>query len=133
MKKFNFLARLGVVAGILTPMAVFAQTVADQCASVGAGTLNFIICRAAVLINTIIPILITLGVVYFIYGVITYVIAKDEDAKSRGRNVMIWGLIGLLVIVSIWGLVAILKNTFGVTNSSSIQVPCIESPGVDCP
>ena len=31
---------------------------------------------------------------------------------------MIWGLIGLAVIVSIWGLIAVLRNSFGIDNSA---------------
>jgi len=103
-------------------------------ASVGTGTtILFALCRVSLILNTLVPIIIVLGVVYFMYGVISYAIAKDEEAKTGGRDAMINGLIALLVITSIWGLVRILKNTFGVTDSSVIAVPCIESPGVDCP
>lgn len=104
--------------------------VTAECTGFG---IEYALCRIALILNTLIPILITLGVVYFIYGVITYVIAKDEEAKSRGRNVMIYGLIGLAVIVSVWGLVNLLKATFGVPDSNTISVPCIESPGITCP
>ncbi|MBP9715354.1 MAG: hypothetical protein KBD52_02600 [Candidatus Pacebacteria bacterium] len=101
------------------------------------GTIQFIICKIATILNTIIPLLIVIGVIYFIWGVISYVIGGDEEAKTKGRDRMIFGLIGLLVIVSVWGLVAILKKTFGITNSSSIQVPCISNTvngeGVVCP
>ncbi|MFN4181202.1 MAG: hypothetical protein ACK4FA_00690 [Candidatus Paceibacteria bacterium] len=136
----NLFVALMMLAIVLVPVATFAQdyVTADgdansSCAAVGVGTIMFIICRAALMINTIIPILISLGVLYFIWGVVQYVLANDEEAKSRGRQLMINGLIGLLVIVSIWGLVAILKRTFGVANESAIQVPCIESPGINCP
>jgi uncharacterized membrane protein len=94
--------------------------------------LSFVLCKLAQLLNTIIPILITLGVVYFIWGVVSYVIAKEEEAKKAGRDKMIYGLIGIVVIVSIWGLVSILKNTFNLQNSSqgTIQVPCVPgTPG----
>jgi hypothetical protein len=93
----------------------------------------FSLCRISLFINTLIPILIALAVVYFMWGVIQYAIAKDEEAKTGGRDAMIWGLVALLVLTSMWGLVNILKKTFGVTDSSAIQVPCIESPGVYCP
>jgi uncharacterized membrane protein len=70
------------------------------------------------LLNIIIPILITLGVVYFIWGVVQYVTSGDAEKKEQGQQHMIWGLIGLAVIVSIWGLIAILRNTFGVTDQN---------------
>jgi hypothetical protein len=134
--KLNKAIVFGSVAAALSPFMVFAQTVSgtSSCASLGTSTtIETIICRIAVLINTIIPILIALGVVYFIWGVVQFVLAKDEEAKGRGRSLMINGLIGLLVIVSIWGLVNILRNSFGIYGTAAINVPCIQSPGVVCP
>jgi uncharacterized membrane protein len=80
-------------------------------------------------LNTLIPILITLGVVYFIWGVIKYVTAKDPDAQKEARSVMISGIIGLFVIVSIWGLVNLISNTFGVGGGAGAPPP----PSVSCP
>lgn len=124
----------GALALALGPVMAYAQVQADcDIVKTNSGTnLQFIICRISELLNTIVPILIILGVIFFIYGVITYVISNDEEAKSRGRDLMIYGLIGLLVIVSMWGLVAILKNTFGISGTTTINVPCIPSPGVTC-
>ena len=76
-------------------------------------------------VNIIVPILIALGVVIFIWGVLTYVIASDEEAKSAGRNRIIWGIIGLAVIIGLWGLVRILTNTFGVQNTGEITFPTV--------
>src|SRR3989344_4242291 len=76
-----------------------------------------ILCKIGDLLNTIVPVIIILGVVYFIWGVITYVIAKEEEDKGKGRNRIIYGIIGLAVIVSMWGLVTILTSTFGVSTT----------------
>ena len=75
------------------------------------------ICKIGDILNTIVPILIALGVIIFIYGVLIYVIASDEEAKSAGRDKIIFGIIGLAVIIGLWGLVRILTNTFGVDNA----------------
>lgn len=138
--KFKGLYKLGFLAMVaFAPfVTVFAQSVqgggttTSQCPD--PGTLMYVLCRVSLLINSVIPVLIALGVVYFIYGVISYAIAKDEEAKTTGRSAMIYGLIALLVIVSIWGLISIVKRTFGVNDpNDTIQVPCIESPGIVCP
>jgi len=107
---------------VLTPLFAFAQN-----ACPATGDISFVLCKIAQLLNTIVPILIALAVVYFIWGVVSFVIAKEEEAKTAGRDKIIYGLIGLVVIVSIWGLVSILKNTFGLSSSSNgtIQIPCI--------
>lgn len=136
MKKFNWLMKAGLMLSAFGGVANFAlaqtNVVGDNCLQF-YGTISYIICKLAFFVNTLIPIMISVGVLMFIIGIVMYVIAKDEEAKSRGRNLMIWGLLGLLVIVSIWGLIKIVKVTFGVEDKSAIQVPCIESPGIPCP
>lgn len=127
---------------VLIPGVSFAQNYdyvsadnnADSsCAAVGTGTIMFIICRIALIINTLIPVLISLAALIFIWGIIQYVIAKDEEAKKRGKNLIIWGLVGLAIIVSMWTVIAILKRTLGIADEAAIQVVCVESPGIKCP
>lgn len=87
------------------------------------------------ILSVIIPVLITLAVVYFIWGVIQYTVSSDEEAKKGARSKIIQGLIGLFVIVAFWGIIRLITNTFGVgpeqINNSAI--PCIPGPGVMCP
>ncbi len=103
----------------------------------GGSSISLLLCRFGLYVNYIIPILITLGIAYFIWGLISYAIAKDEEAKTKGRGAMIWGLIAILVMVSIWGLIAVLQNTFGIgtgdTNNANIAIPCISTAGNWCP
>jgi len=72
-------------------------------------------------INLIVPVLITVAVGYFIWGVISFISASDEEAKKMGRTKIINGLIGLFVIVAFWGIIAVVKNTFGITGSGAID------------
>ena len=109
-KKLIALSSLGLV---FTPFLAFAQT------TCGTGDITAIICKVGSILNTIIPVIIVLGVVYFVWGVVQYVIASDEEAKKTGRNRMIFGIIGLVVIVSMWGLVGIVTNTFGLNGTTS--------------
>src|SRR3989344_2886377 len=89
----------------LAPVVAFAQTaVAQTCGQfANRGTLETVICRAGSIMNTIIPFLIVLGVLYFVWGVISYVIAGDEEKKKAGRDKIIYGIIGLAVIIGVWG------------------------------
>jgi|SRR3989338_4138492 len=80
------------------------------------------------IVNTLVPILIAVGVIVFIVGVLQYVLASKPDEKAKGQQTMIYGIIGLFAIVAVWGLVAILASTFGVdvggiTNSTLPTVP----------
>ena len=75
-----------------------------------------------ILASAVIPLLVTLTVVVFIIGILKYIAGADEAAKrEEGRKFMIYGIVGLFVMVSIWGLVGILQGTFGL--GTNILVP----------
>jgi len=121
MKKYFPL--LALAGAAFLPKLAHAYTCIAQ-----PGTIDALLCKIGSLMNIIIPLLVTLGIIYFIWGVIKYVTAKDSDAQAEGRTVMISGIIALFVILSLWGLVRILQNTFGVTggNPASQNLPNIQ-------
>ncbi|MEK7563966.1 MAG: hypothetical protein AAB510_00115 [Patescibacteria group bacterium] len=68
------------------------------------------------ILNSLIPLFVTIGIVYFVFGVVQYFIADAEEAKKNGRDRIIYGIIGLAAITGLWGLVKIVQDTFGVSN-----------------
>ncbi len=63
----------------------------------------------------VVPFIMTLALLAFIWGVLHYIRHGGEDAeREQGRQFMLWGIIGLAVMVSVWGLVRMLTNTIGV-------------------
>ena len=95
----------------LVPFIAFAQTTSG---------LSDIISKISAILSSILPLLVSLGVIYFIWGMVQYFIADGEEAKKTGRDRIIYGIIGLAVIVSIWGLVAILNQTFGLGGANGL-------------
>ncbi len=91
------------IALIMLPMLLHAETIMSTLA------------KFEDILRRIVPILMVLATVVFLYGVIRYVTAGgDSDKISEGRNYMIYGLIALFVMVAAWGIVAILVDSFGV-------------------
>lgn len=88
------------------------------------------------LLAYVIPILITVAVVYFIWSVIQYTISGDEEAKKKAKSGIIQGLIGLFVIVAFWGIISLITSTFGVgpQQLQNSAIPCIPNPqaGIFC-
>lgn len=121
-KKIIFFGSL--FATVLLPILSFAQSGNTQVrvCSVNINNIGDVICKIGELLNSIIPVLVLLGVVYFIWGVITYVIGDDEEAKGKGKNRIIFGIIGLVVIVSLWGLVSLVISGFGLDQQESIII-----------
>jgi len=127
-KKLIVLSSFGLSS---LPLMALAQTDIGNsagCSSglVRLGTIQSIICQIGNILDTLIPIIVVLGVVYFIWGVVTYVISgDDEEAKKKGRTRMIYGIIGLVVIVALWGLVGIVTNTFDLNGSANVSIPTV--------
>ncbi len=61
----------------------------------------------------LIPSLILIAVVTFFAGVLKFVGAGDnEEKRQSGRQVMVFGIVVLFVMVSYWGFVNILTDSF---------------------
>ncbi|OGI78683.1 hypothetical protein A3F19_01840 [Candidatus Nomurabacteria bacterium RIFCSPHIGHO2_12_FULL_37_29] len=102
---------------IFSPVTVLALVPTGPC--VGATGLGGLLCKLNELLNSIIPVLLALGVVYFVWGVVQYVIANEEEVKKKGRERIIYGIIGLAIIVSLWGLVNIVVTTFNLDSNNT--------------
>lgn len=78
-------------------------------------------------LNYIVPALVTIAVVYFILGVISFITASEEEGKKKGKTKIVNGLIGLFVIVAFWGIIAVVKNSFAIesTVGNDSIVPCV--------
>ncbi len=92
------------------PLAAFAQTPTNL-----IGLISF----AGDVANRLIPLFIAIALVVFFWGLIQYIAKK----KANDKNVMIAGLLGLFVMVSVWGIIRIAQNTFGVGNAAPVGIP----------
>ena len=76
------------------------------------GILDFASC---LLVQSVVPLLFALAIVAFIWGIIQmFLDPNNEEQRKKGKEYMIWGLIALFVMLSIWGLVNVIGNTFGI-------------------
>jgi len=65
------------------------------------------------LLNLVVPIVMVLALIYFFWGLAKFILnSGDEEKKGEGRNIMIYGIIALFVMISVWGVVEVLNNTF---------------------
>ena len=64
------------------------------------------------IINIIIPVLTILALVLVLYSGLRYIL-KAEESKGKGpeREAIMWGLIALFVIVSVWGILRVMCTT----------------------
>ena len=112
------------VLALLGPVLAFAQT--SSAIPQNGITLMSVIDTVIWYLNEALLLLIALAVVSFVYNVIKYFIRADADRTEAGKYVM-YSLIGFFVILSVWGLVNILQNTFGLKDSSISNAPTWDS------
>ncbi len=64
------------------------------------------------LIKSLIPLVVALTLLVFIWGIFQLVRSNSEDSRKEAISVITYGIISLFVMVSVWGLVSILTSTF---------------------
>jgi uncharacterized membrane protein YjfL (UPF0719 family) len=82
--------------------------------TIGTSNIENLFNFATCLINkSIIPLIFALAVAAFVWGVVRFFIldAGEEAKRTQGKQFMIWGIIALTVILSVWGIVRLLGNT----------------------
>jgi hypothetical protein len=65
--------------------------------------------------NIVTYILVALAVIYIVYNVVQFMIKPPGGEREGALANIGWGILGLFIIVSLWGLVNILTNTFKTT------------------
>lgn len=73
--------------------------------------------------------MIGLTFIYFAWCMIQYIRSSGDD-KIKTKNSLVWSVIAVVLVVSIWGIVGLLQSIFGATTRT---VPLPELPGLSAP
>lgn len=108
--KQNFIWTIAGVAIILASEALIIY-IEELLGAKGGGTVNAFINKIRQTLNSVIVILFILVTIYFGWGVIQYVVGSrgDEEKLTQGKRHMIWGIVGMTVMASAWGIVQIIS------------------------
>ena len=114
-------AKVTKIVSLISAVSVFLPAVALAQGGNLLGLLGLI----EQIVSRAIPILVGLALIYFIWGLIRYVIGGSEEERENGKKMMWWGIVALFVIVSIWGIVAYIANILGVTQTTTVTPPTV--------
>jgi zinc transporter ZupT len=68
------------------------------------------------IINPAIEFVFIIATVIFLWGVLQFMIgAADKDKREEGKQHMLWGFVGFLIMFGVYGIITILTNTFEIT------------------
>jgi cell division protein FtsW (lipid II flippase) len=110
------LLKISTVALALTPLFILAKTNADSVLDV-----------IGELLGSTLRLLFLGALVFFVYGVIKYVISVNSDDKGNARKVVIKGIIGLFIMTSVWGIVGVIQATFNIGSGGALSEDAIPS------
>lgn len=96
-----------------------------QAASVNAATLNSGVALSGLdallmkiqdlVLVPIIWVLMTFAVLVFVWGVYQFFMQSDDpEARKKGWNHILWGVIGFAIILSVYGIIRLITATIGV-------------------
>lgn len=109
------------IAGLsfILPVLASAQTV--------FGGVGAILTTIRTIFTALLPIIFALALIYFFWGVAKYVLsAGDPKSAAEGKSIMIYGIIALAVMASVYGLINILQTTFiGSSGAGTVTLPTL--------
>ena len=77
---------------------------------------NFIGDFLSFLNTSIVPFIFALAFLFFLWNAYRYFIVggTSEEGQRKAKSLMIWGLVALVIMVSIWAIVNIFVDGFGI-------------------
>lgn len=74
------------------------------------------------LVRIAIPIIGGLALLYFFWGLAKFILKSgDTKAQEEGKNIMIWGIIALFVMMTVWGLVGFIQDNLEIYPRGDLQ------------
>lgn len=107
---------VGTIDG--APISVsFGQTSGNANGSQLLGLLNL----AQTFLNRFVPFLVGLAIVVFFWYLVVFIWkgGQDPEAKNTSLKGMMYSILALFVMVSIWGIITFLGNVTGITHGGS--------------
>jgi hypothetical protein len=77
---------------------------------------NDVITRFKVyLINPLIILVFAAGFFFFVYGLVEFMWKLSQGADTKeGKQHMIWGIVGMVIMASTYGILSLVTGTFGI-------------------
>ena len=67
------------------------------------------------ILDLIVPIVFALALIFFFWGIAEFIrSAGDTKTLESGKNKMIWGIVGLFVMISIYGIIKYIGKSLGI-------------------
>jgi hypothetical protein len=80
------------------------------------------------IINPAILVVFTAGFLLFTYGLVVYMYnIREGKGHDDGVRHMLWGLAGMLIMISVYGIIGLISNTIGVDPNNPVDPSRIQN------
>ncbi|OHA89872.1 MAG: hypothetical protein A2832_01905 [Candidatus Zambryskibacteria bacterium RIFCSPHIGHO2_01_FULL_44_22b] len=70
------------------------------------------------ILNPLILLVFAIALVVFFWGIVKFISSETADAsREEGKRKIFWGLFGMFIMISAYGLIRLILNTFGIPNT----------------
>ena len=118
----------GGTPGTVAPTPAAQSSQLASCNAIAFDSLlDILIWLKCVIATAIIPLIFTLAFLFFLWGMAQYIRNADNEKKrEESKKFIYYGIIGLTVMVSVWGIVRVVTSTFGLGNTvPQLQTDCL--------
>jgi hypothetical protein len=71
---------------------------------------------------------ISFAVVFFFFGLVKFIThADDQKAIDEGKSLMVWGIVGMVVLVSFWGIVGYIQESLQLRDGVRGDAPSVQT------
>jgi hypothetical protein len=67
--------------------------------------IDYLIWLKCIIGAAIVPLIFTLAFLFFLWGITRFMMTTDATKREEAKKVIYWGLIGLFVMVAVWGII----------------------------
>lgn len=120
-----------IIASSFASVAAFALTNVTFVSAVTAGDVTSVtsaVSTIEVYLNLGVQLMVAAAVVWVIWNAFNFVLsAGDEEKRATSRSGIIYGVIGIVVMLSVWGLINLVLSSTGVSTQkgTNIVIPSI--------
>lgn len=67
------------------------------------------------ILNPLIILLFVVALIVFFWGLVEFISkAGSEEGRETGKRNMVWGVVGMFIMVAVYGIIKLILATFGV-------------------
>ena len=83
-------------------------------------------------VNPLIKFMFAIALVYFLYGLLDFLMnAEDEEKRTTGKAHMLWGTVGMTIMLGVWSILSFVLTSIGVKDTYTIRINDLQNGKVD--